>query len=57
MSAEPILRHIEYSFLGEGFATVIEQFMLGEKYLVVSVVDNKLEKEVNYQKALSGKTI
>jgi alpha-glucosidase len=57
MSAEPILRYIEYSFPGEGFATVIDQFMLGEKYLMAPVVDNKLEKEVKLPKSFSGKTI
>ncbi|MDR1274564.1 MAG: glycoside hydrolase family 31 protein, partial [Odoribacteraceae bacterium] len=37
-AGEPIVRHMEYAFPGEGFATCRDQFMLGEKYMVAPVV-------------------
>ena len=54
-TGEPILRHMEYSFPAEGFATVTDQFMLGEKYLVAPVVDNRLEREVKLPKGYKWK--
>jgi alpha-glucosidase len=33
-TGEPIVRHPEYSFPGEGFAGCKDQFMLGDKYMV-----------------------
>ncbi|NGM73184.1 glycoside hydrolase family 31 protein [Sphingobacterium sp. SGL-16] len=54
-TGEPILRHLEYEFPGQGFATVSDQFMLGEKYLVAPVVDNKLEREVKLPKGFKWK--
>jgi alpha-glucosidase len=38
VTGEPIVRHMEYAFPGEGFATCNDQFMLGEKYMVAPVV-------------------
>jgi alpha-glucosidase len=38
VTGEPIVRHLEYAFPGEGFATCHDQFMLGDKYLVAPVV-------------------
>jgi alpha-glucosidase len=37
-NCEPIVRHMEYSFPGEGFAECKDQFMLGERYLVAPMV-------------------
>ncbi len=37
-TGEPIVRHMEYSFPGEGFAQCKDQFMLGDKYLVAPVL-------------------
>lgn len=54
-TGEPILRHMEYSFPAEGFATVTDQFMLGEKYLVAPVVDNRFEREVKLPKGYKWK--
>jgi len=54
-TGEPILSHMEYSFPAEGFATVTDQFMLGEKYLVAPVVDNRLEREVKLPKGYKWK--
>ena len=39
VSGEPILRHLEYEFPGEGFETVDDQFMLGDKILVAPVLE------------------
>ena len=36
-TGEPIVRHMEYSFPGQGFALYKDQFMLGDKYLVAPV--------------------
>ncbi len=35
---EPILRYMEYEFPGEGFETVIDQFMVGDRLLVAPVI-------------------
>ncbi len=37
-TAEPIVRAMEYQFPNEGLADVVDQFMLGDKYLVAPVV-------------------
>ncbi|MDR0765502.1 MAG: glycoside hydrolase family 31 protein [Odoribacteraceae bacterium] len=37
-TGEPIVRHMEYAFPGEGFATCRDQFMLGDKYMIAPVV-------------------
>lgn len=37
VTGEPIVRHMEYSFPGEGFENVNDQYMLGDKYLVAPV--------------------
>ncbi|WP_106830034.1 glycoside hydrolase family 31 protein [Parabacteroides pacaensis] len=37
-TGEPIVRHMEYSFPHQGFATCKDQFMLGDRYLVAPVV-------------------
>ncbi len=37
-TGEPIVRHLEYSFPGEGFAQCKDQFMLGDKYLVAPIL-------------------
>lgn len=51
-SGEPIIRHMEYSFPGEGFATCKDQFMLGDKYMVTPVVT---ESDVRTVKLPKGK--
>jgi alpha-glucosidase len=37
---------MEYQFPHQGLAEVKDQFMLGDKYLVAPVVDDRLEREV-----------
>ena len=49
-TGEPIVRLMEYQFPHEGFADVKDQFMLGDKYLVAPVVDNRLERDVRLPK-------
>ena len=49
-TGEPIVRHMEYSFPGEGFALCKDQFMLGEKYLVAPVVTNGGSRTVKLPK-------
>ena len=34
VDGEPILRHMEYNYPGQGYASVIDQFMMGEDLLV-----------------------
>jgi alpha-glucosidase len=38
LTGEPIVRHMEFAFPDQGFATCRDQFMLGEKYMVAPVV-------------------
>ena len=49
-TGEPIVRLMEYQFPHQGFAEVKDQFMLGDKYLVAPVVDNRLERDVRLPK-------
>lgn len=46
VTGEPIVRCMEYQFPHQGLAEVKDQFMLGDKYLVAPVVDDRLEREV-----------
>ena len=52
-TGEPIVRLMEYQFPHQGFENVKDQFMLGDKYLVAPVVDNRLEQGKKYR---GGKT-
>lgn len=45
-TGEPIVRLMEYQFPHQGLAEVKDQFMLGDKYLVAPVVDDRLERDV-----------
>jgi alpha-glucosidase len=49
-TGEPIVRCMEYQFPHQGFENCKDQFMLGDKYLVAPVVDNRLEREVRLPK-------
>lgn len=49
-TGEPIVRLMEYQFPHQGFANIKDQFMLGDKYLVAPVVDNRLERDVKLPK-------
>jgi alpha-glucosidase len=42
-TGEPIIRHMEYEFPNQGFATVKDQFMLGSAYLMAPVVEKGAE--------------
>ncbi|MFI3268624.1 MAG: glycoside hydrolase family 31 protein [Rikenellaceae bacterium] len=42
----PIIRHLDYEFPGKGFANCEDQFMLGNKYLVVPVTSKDNTKKV-----------
>ena len=46
-TGEPILRYMTYEFPEAGFDTVIDQFMLGDRYLVAPI----------YQKGLTGRNV
>jgi alpha-glucosidase len=43
---EPMVRHLEYSFPGQGFESCDDQFMFGDKYLVAPMVDKGETREV-----------
>lgn len=45
-SGEPIVRHMEYDFPNQGFATCKDQFMLGETYMIAPVVTNENKRTV-----------
>jgi alpha-glucosidase len=42
-NGEPIMKSMEYAFPGEGFETVVDQFMLGEKVLVAPMLEKGRE--------------
>lgn len=45
-TGEPIVRCMEYAFPHQGFATCTDQFMLGDRYLVAPVVDDRTVRTV-----------
>ncbi|MCQ2347629.1 MAG: glycoside hydrolase family 31 protein [Paludibacteraceae bacterium] len=49
-TGEPIVRNMEYQFPHQGLADCKDQFMLGDKYLIAPVVDNRLVREVRLPK-------
>ena len=49
-TGEPIVRLMEYQFPHQGLENVKDQFMLGDKFLVAPVVDNRLERDVRLPK-------
>lgn len=49
-TGEPILRHMEYMFPGQGFADCKDQFMLGDKYLVAPLVTPENNRQVRLPK-------
>lgn len=49
-TGEPIVRLMEYQFPHQGLENVKDQFMLGDKFLVAPVVDNRLERNVRLPK-------
>ncbi|MGL4852563.1 MAG: glycoside hydrolase family 31 protein [Phocaeicola sp.] len=51
-TGEPIVRHMEYAFPHEGFATCKDQFMLGDKYLVAPVVTSENSRIVKLPKGV-----
>lgn len=51
-TGEPIVRLMEYQFPHQGLQDVKDQFMLGDRYLVTPVVDNRLERDVRLPKGI-----
>ncbi len=49
-TGEPIVRHMEYAFPGEGFLDCRDQYMLGDKYMVAPVVDANDYRDVKLPK-------
>lgn len=49
-SGEPIIRHMEYAFPGEGFARCKDQYMLGDKYLIAPIVTRENTRTVHLPK-------
>lgn len=45
-TGEPIVRHMEYEFPGQGFVECRDQFMLGSRYLVAPMVTSGTERTV-----------
>ena len=46
---------MEYSFPGKRYVILSDQLMLGDKYLVASIVDNKLDREVRLPEGFKWK--
>lgn len=49
-TGEPIIRHMEYMFPGEGFTSSNDQFMVGDKYLVAPMVEKGNSRMVKLPK-------
>lgn len=49
-TGEPIVRHLEYVFPGEGFADCNDQYMLGERYMVAPVTTANDYRDVRLPK-------
>ncbi len=49
-TGEPIVRHMAYTFPGEGFETCKDQFMLGERYMVAPVVTKENSRSIKLPK-------
>jgi alpha-glucosidase len=47
---EPIVRHLEYAFPNEGFASCDDQFMLGGQYLVAPMSEKGFKRSVKLPK-------
>ena len=47
-TGEPIVRHMEYSFPGEGFGECKDQYMLGRRYMAAPVVTPGNSREVRF---------
>lgn len=45
-TGEPIVRHMEYEFANEGFSNCIDQFMLGDKYLIAPMITQGTKRQV-----------
>ena len=50
VSGEPIVRPMEYSFPGQGMEDCLDQFMLGDKYLVAPMTGPGTQREVQLPK-------
>lgn len=49
-TAEPVIRHLDYQFPGQGFGNCNDQFMLGGRYLVAPVLDSSSTRTVRLPK-------
>lgn len=52
VSGEPVVRPMEYSFPGQGFEDCVDQFMLGDEYLIAPVVTSGYSREVSLPKGV-----
>ena len=50
LTGEPIVKHMEYAYPHQGFATCNDQFMLGDKYLVAPVISESNIRTVKLPK-------
>ena len=49
-TGEPMVRHLEYEFPGEGFADCKDQFMIGDRYLVAPMIQKGNSRSVRLPK-------
>ncbi|MDR0894609.1 MAG: glycoside hydrolase family 31 protein [Prevotellaceae bacterium] len=45
-TGEPIVRHLEYAFPGQGFTNCVDQFMLGDRYLVTPMLKSGTSRTI-----------
>ena len=51
-TGEPIVRHMEYAFPNEGFASCKDQYMLGDNYMIAPVVTKENRRTVQLPKGI-----
>ena len=49
-NGDPIVKNMEFVFPGQGYESIVNQFMLGDKILVAPMLENKLSRDVTLPK-------
>lgn len=46
INGEPIVKNMEFVFPNQGFESIVDQFMLGDKYLIAPMLENSATRKV-----------
>jgi len=50
VTGEPIVKYMDYVFPGQGYETIINQFMLGDKYMVAPMLEKGNQRMIVFPK-------